>query len=108
MRTYENFITQAFIGYGIPQEILRVVQPWVEQECGEGFWSASDDLGYSELADITTFDQAMKILAEDLKWQQLEGKRAYNKYIKHAGGRVGKGFYRRALKAYYLMEQVKE
>ena len=37
MRTYDNFITQAFIGYGIPQEILRVVQPWVEKECGEGF-----------------------------------------------------------------------
>ena len=104
MRTYDNFITQAFIGYAIPPEILRVVQPWVEKECDQGFWGATDDLGYAELADTTTFDQAMKILAEDLKWQQVEGKRAYNKYIKTAGGKVGKGFYRRALKAYYLME----
>ena len=105
MRTYDNFITQAFVGYKIPPQILQVVQPWVEKECGEGFWGAEDDLGYAELADTTSFDQAMKILAEDLKWQQVEGKRAYNKYLKDAGGRVGKGFYRRALKAYYLMEQ---
>jgi hypothetical protein len=104
MRTYDNFITQAFIGYAIPSQILRVVQPWVEQECGEGFWGPDADLGYAELADTLTFDQAMKHLANDLKWQQVEGKRAYNKYLKDAGGRVGKGFYRRALKAYYLME----
>jgi hypothetical protein len=103
MRNYDGFITTAFIGYAIPPEILRVVQPWVEQECGEGTWGVDDDFGFAELADTTTFDQAMKILAEDLKWQQVEGKRSYNKYIKDAGGRVGKGFYRRALKAYYLM-----
>jgi len=108
MRTYDNFLTQAFIGYGIPQEILRVVQPWVEKECGTGFWSAEDDLGYAELQDITTFDQAMKILVEDLEWQKIDGQRTYNKFLKDAGGRVGKGFYRRALKAYYLSDQTKE
>ena len=104
MRDYSNFKLLAFSQYAIPPQILDVVQSWVEQECGEGFWGVEDDLGFAELADTTTFDQAMKILAEDLKWQQVEGKRAYNKYIKDAGGRVGKGFYRRALKAYYLME----
>jgi len=104
MRDYNGFITIAFTQYGIPSEILQTVRDWVVEECGEGFWGVEDDLGFAELADTTTFDQAMKILAEDLKWQQVEGKRSYNKYIKDAGGRVGRGFYRHALKAYYLME----
>jgi len=105
MRTYDNFITQAFIGYAIPQEILRVVQPWVEQECGEGFWNVEDDLGYAELQNITSFDQAMRLMAETLNFIRLDGNRTYNKFLKDAGGRVGKGFYRTALKAYYLSDQ---
>ena len=104
MRDYDGFITTAFIGYAIPPEILRVVQPWVEQECGEGFWGVEDDLGFAELANTTTIDQAMRELQVILKMMEVEGKRAYNKFLKDAGGRVGKGFYRRALKAYYLME----
>jgi len=60
------------------------------------------------LRDIQDFDQAMKLLAWSVKEQQLDGKRAYNKFLKDAGGRVGKGFYRIALKAYYLTEQQKE
>jgi len=104
MRDYDNFKFLAFSGYAIPGQVLDVVRPWVEKECGQGFWNVEDDLGFAELADITTLDQAMKILAEDLKCQQVEGKRTYNKYLKDAGGRVGKGFYRWALKAYYLME----
>ena len=104
MRDYDGFITTAFIGYAIPPEILRVVQPWVEQECGEGFWGVEDDLGFAELANTTTIDQAMRELQVILKMMEVEGKRAYNKILKDAGGRVGKGFYRRALKAYYLME----
>ena len=35
---------------------------------------------------------------------KVENKKTYNKFLADAGGRVGKGFYRRALKAYYLME----
>ena len=104
MRNYDGFITTAFIGYAIPPEILRVVQPWVEQECGEGFWGVEDDLGFAELANTTTFDQAMRELQVILKIMEVDSKKTYNKFLADAGGRVGKGFYRRALKAYYLME----
>jgi hypothetical protein len=104
MRDYNGFITAGFTGYGIPPEILQVVRNWVIEECGEGFWGVEDDLGFAELADITSFDQAMKILKENIEWQQVEGKRTYNKFLKDAGGRVGKGFYRLALKAYYLFD----
>lgn len=104
MRNYDDFVTHAFIGYGIPPEILRVVQTWVQKECGpEDFWGVHDDQGYAELADITTLDQAMSLLAQDLAWQRVDGTRAYNKYIRCAGGSPGHGVYRIALRAYYLM-----
>ena len=102
MRDYDNFKLLAFNQYGIPPQILEVVRPWVEEQCRHGFYHKEDDLGYAELADITTLDKALKILQEDLKIQKIEGKRNYNKYLKDAGGRVGKGFYRWTLKAYYL------
>jgi len=104
MSQYDNFITQAFVGYAIPPEILRVVQPWVEDNCSD-FGSAEDDLGFAELAKITSLSQGMQILQQDLKWQRAEGNRKYQQYLKDAGGRPGKGFYRYALKAYYLSTQ---
>jgi len=107
MRNYNHFVTLAFAQYGIPNQILEVVRPWVEKEVGTGFWGVEDDLGYAELSDIISLDQAMKLLKQNVDMQQVEGKRQYNKYLKDAGGREGKGFYRWALKAYYLMEAPK-
>jgi hypothetical protein len=102
-RDYDNFKFVAFSQYGIPGQILDVVRPWVEKECGKDFWSHDDDLGYAELGRITTLDQALKELQVILTMMKVDGKRTYNNFLKDAGGRVGKGFYRKALKAYYLM-----
>jgi len=107
MRDYDNFKLVAFSQYGIPGQVLEVVRPWVETECQTGFWGYADDLGYAELGKITTLDQALNRLKEDLQWQQMEGKKTYNKFLKDAGGRIGKGFYRTALKAYYLTGSTK-
>ena len=105
MRDYSNFKLLAFSQYGIPPQILDVVESWVKEECSEGFWGVEDDLGFAELAKITTLDQAMRELQVILKMMKVENnKKTYNKFLADAGGRVGKGFYRKALKAYYLME----
>ena len=110
--TYKEFKTVAFT-YGIPGEILDVVEPWIQQQCREWSIERKDvivpdwDLGYAELQDITKLDQALKhlltIIYEATCYEtKAKTKRARNKFIADAGGRVGKGFYRYALKAYYL------
>lgn len=106
-RNYDAFKTLAFVQYGIPSQVLEVVRPWIEEE-HRAYLSSENinpnsTLGYAELANIITVEQAMNELKEIIFWQEIEGKRQYNKFIKDAGGRVGKGFYRYALKAYYLM-----
>ena len=107
---YEAFQTLAFTKYNIPNEILLTVRPWVMKELmpwdSEGRLitdSRSDSLGYAELRDIDTVEQGMERMAEIIKWQRFEGKRTYNKFLRDAGGRVGKGFYRIALKTCYLV-----
>lgn len=110
---YDAFITLAFSQYQIPPQILQVVRPWVEKECRQGFWSKQDDLGYAELGDIQSIPQAMEKLKEII-WQSTlmetpkKTAKEREKFLKDAGGRVGKGFYRYALKAYYLTLEAAE
>jgi hypothetical protein len=105
--SYDAFKTLAFSGYGISPQLLEVVRPWVENECQDGFHNKADDLGYAELADIQSVDEAMKKLNHQI-WMATtmetpkKTARELEKFNKDAGGRVGKGFYRFALKAYYL------
>jgi hypothetical protein len=105
--SYDAFKTLAFTQYGISPQLLDVVRPWVEKESRQGFWSKEDSLGYAELASIQTIDDAMNKLKEII-WQSTlmetpkKTARELEKFNKDAGGRVGKGFYRYALKAYYL------
>lgn len=107
--TYKEFKTVAFT-YGIPGQILDVVEPWIQQHGPFGKdVHKSSDLGYGELRDITTLDQALKHLVEIINESSMyetaaKSKRARNKFIADAGGRVGKGFYRYALKAFYLFQ----
>lgn len=109
MANYDTFQTIAVAQYGIPNEIMQVIRPWVENhytvrdDWERKTYSIKNDLGYAELADIVDFESAMKILQEHCLMWKVEGKRAYKKFISTAGGREGKGFYRYALKAYYLM-----
>lgn len=107
--SYDAFKTLAFIQYGINPQPLEVVREWVEKEIGEWayFNSKEDDLGYAELGDIQTIDQAMTQLSVIIKMSSemetpKKTERELAKFYKDAGGRVGKGFYRYALKAYYL------
>jgi hypothetical protein len=106
MANYDAFQTIAVTQYHIPNEIMMVVRPWVENHWTvrdlTSFDNIESDLGYAELADITDFDSAMKNLHEMCWMWQVEGPKAYKKFISTAGGREGKGFYRYALKAYYL------
>lgn len=104
-RNYAHFKTVAFT-YGIDPQVLETVRAWVETEINwHEDWpvNAEDDLGYSELADITTLDQGLKKMKQASDMWRAEGKRAYHKWLKDAGGRPGKGFYRIALKTYYLL-----
>lgn len=102
---YDAFKTLAFIQYQIPPQVLEVVRPWVEKHnCLEYETKYADsDLGYAELADIQTVEQGMRQMKEQLDWLKIDGARDYNKFLKDAGGREGKGFYRWALKTYYLL-----
>ena len=107
--SYDAFKVLAFTQYGINPQPLEVVRDWVEQEIEyhPTFHSKADDLGYAELGDIQNIDQAMKQLQVIIKMSSemetpKKTARELEKFNKDAGGRVGKGFYRYALKAYYL------
>lgn len=106
--SYDAFKTLAFVQYGINPQPLEVVRPWVEKQIGEYHnWGKGSSLGYAELADIQNVSEAMEKLKEII-WQSTlmetpkKTERELAKFYKDAGGRVGKGFYRYALKAYYL------
>ena len=118
MKTYDSFKTAAFTGYAIPPELLETVRPWIEREFQQWgiqedrkIWSKSD-LGFAELRDITQLDQAFTTLATIYKESTEEYdslgrsrvKQAQRKFKRDAGGRIGKGFYRYALKAFYLFQ----
>ena len=104
---YNAFITVAFT-HGIPAQPLRAVQSWVEKEIA---WHhhAGDrimpnwDMGFAELADITTAEQGFQRLKHSCWMWQLEGARKYKKWLKNPD-REGKGFYRWVLKTYYLCQ----
>ena len=109
-RNYDGFQTQAF-NAGIPNELMLTVKDWVEThhtvKGGGRSVSPTDNIGYAELADITTVEQAFDkikqhILMATLYETPAKTKRAKKKFYKDAGGRVGKGVYRIALKGYYL------
>lgn len=100
--------------YGVKTEPLNVVRPWVLDNCSWAGWmwldklySVENDLGYAELADIQTIPDAMNALKEcylncTTMETERKTKKAQEKFNMDAGGRVGHGFYRYALKAYYL------
>lgn len=102
---YDAFKTLAFTQYQIPPQVLEVVRPWVESHYSimRTERHPGSDLGYGELGDIQTVEQGMLQMKEQLDWMRIEGKRHYDKFVKTAGGREGKGFYRWALKTYYLL-----
>lgn len=106
---YDSFKTMAFVQYGINPQPLEVVRNWIEEEIGDYPYMShnSDSLGFAELTDIQTIDNAMDKLKEIIWMSTLmetpkKTARELAKFNKDAGGRVGKGFYRYALKAYYL------
>jgi|DEB0MinimDraft_6_1074348.scaffolds.fasta_scaffold13363_3 hypothetical protein len=117
-RDYDTFKTAAFTGYAIPPELLQTVRPWIEEQFRQ--WNIDRkerilpawDLGFAELSDITTKDQAFRTLADIYRMSTIDvdalgrsmQSRLQKRFIKNAGGRVGKGFYRYALKAFYLFQ----
>ena len=106
---YAGFQTLAFAQYGIPTQPLQVVREWIERE----FWLwdtdndrvivPSWDMGYAELADIQTVDQGMRALRDYAQGWEAEGKRAFRRWLANPSPR-GRGFYRIALKTYYLCQ----
>jgi len=113
MSQYDSFITYAFTQHQIPASLLHRVRSWVlsEMPCEDGdcsrIHSAHRDLGYAELGDITVLTEAMAqlnncIVMNTLHDTDRKTQQARAQYIQDAGGREGKGFYRYALKAYYL------
>ena len=107
--SYQAFQTLAFTQYGIPNQILEVVRPWVEKEIGDYPYigHTADSLGYAELSDIQTVEQGMTVLNDIIHQATLmetpkKTAKEREKFLKTAGGREGKGFYRYALKTYYL------
>jgi hypothetical protein len=112
--SYDAFKVLAFTQYGINPQPLEVVRDWVENQIGEYHnWGKSSSLGYAELSDIQTISDAMDKLKEII-WESTlmetpkKTARELEKFNKDAGGRVGKGFYRYALKAYYLSLEAAE
>ena len=116
---YDAFVTTATTAYGVPSEILQVVRPWVESELTaedvqqmqltSHTYSPDHDLGYAELSSITTVPEAMRYLNLIIKMASDEdtaqkSQRARAQFLRDAGGRVGKHFYRYTLKAYYLTQ----
>ena len=113
MSQYDSFVTYAFTQHQIPSSLLHRVRAWVESEmpCSQGncsrIHSKNRDLGYAELGDITVLTEAMAQLQACITMSTVQEtdrktERARAQYIQDAGGREGKGFYRYALKAYYL------
>lgn len=122
-RNYSAYQTQAFHA-GIPRELMRTVRAWVLQQAEEmnmtdlgdssrhsppdsGPVEPTNDLGYAELADIVTVAQAFDMILAHIKMATehetpAQTARAKRQFLKDAGGRVGKGVYRIALKGYYL------
>lgn len=109
--SYRKF-KQIANAYGINAKPLDVVRPWVLDNClavGKCY-SVKNDLGYAELGEIQTIPDAMNALKE-CYWNcttmdtERKTKKAEEKFNMDAGGRVGYGFYRYALKAYYLTLQ---
>ena len=104
---YNTFITVAF-AQGIPAEPLRVVQDWVEKEMA-CYHEAGDvvvpewDMGFAELADITTVEQGFKHLKHSCWSWEVEGQRQYKKFLKNPSPE-GRGFSRWVLKTYYLCQ----
>jgi len=113
--SYDAFKVLAFTQYGINPQPLEVVREWIEKEIGDYPYIGhpADDLGYAELGDIQTIDDAM-VKLKKIIWQSTlmetskKTERELEKFNKDAGGRVGKGFYRYALKAYYLTLEAAE
>lgn len=112
MRNYNGYVTAAFTA-GIPAELMNTIRPWVENHYAVQYpdeeIGVTNDLGYAELADITTVEEAFNRIKTSIKMATEEDtiaktKRARNKFFKDAGGRVGKGVYRLALKGYYLFK----
>ena len=111
-RNYDGYITAAFTA-GIPTELMQTVRGWIEKHhslLGDlEPVTATSDLGYSELSDIQTLEQAFDSIKECITMATLheteaKTERAKKKFYKDAGGRVGKGVYRYALKGYYLFQ----
>jgi len=118
MKSYDSFKTAAFTGYAIPPQLLETVRPWIEEQFRQ--WNIDRkerilpawDLGFAELRDITTKDQAFRTMADIYRMSTIDvdalgrsmQSRLQKRFIADAGGRVGKGFYRYALKAFYLFQ----
>ena len=105
-RNYDGYITAAFTA-GIPTELMQTVRGWVEHHnrvLGDlETFGPSSDLGYAELGDIQTLQQAFDKIKECIEMSTMyetdaKTERAKKKFYKDAGGRVGKGVYRIALK----------
>ena len=107
--SYDAFKTLAFTQYSIPNQILETVRPWIESQIDINWPKRKEDtLGYAELGNVQTVEQGMKILNEIIFQATLmetpkKTAKEREKFLKDAGGREGKGFYRYALKTYYLM-----
>ena len=114
-RNYGAYQTQAFTA-GIPNELMLTVKDWVLKESRDydldnnenrSWMTPTNDLGYAELGDITTLQGAFDKIKEHIQMGTLyettaKTERAKKKFYSDAGGRVGKGVYRIALKGYYL------
>ena len=116
MIDYDGFKTQAFIGWGIPPQLLDSVQPWVEtneehsdyiteHHYQQGSDSASS-LGYAELISITTVDQGMQELKQAVDWAMHESKLLKNKAYKRLLANPGKYLQRVVLKTYWLSRAI--
>lgn len=118
MKTYDSFKTAAFTGYAIPPELLETVRPWILEQFRQWGIDRKDtfnpawDLGFAELQDLQDKHTAFKKLAWIYKESTLDFdslgrsriKQSQRKFKRDAGGRIGKGFYRYALKAFYLFQ----
>ena len=117
-RDYDTFKTAAFTGYAIPAELLETVRPWILEQFRQWSIDRKDtfnpawDLGFAELAALQDKHTAFATMAKIYKDSTLEFdslgrsriKQAQRKFKADAGGRTGKGFYRYALKAFYLFQ----
>jgi len=118
MRTYDSFKTAAFTGYAIPPELLETVRPWIQEQFRQWNLDHRDefnpemDLGFAELGGIQDKHTAFTTLATIYRDSTCDFdalgrsriRQAQRKFKRDAGGRVGKGFYRYALKAFYLFQ----